>query len=162
MPLLATFNGVFYCRKMGRALLLPIQRKTYIRQLGTAAALSHFQLWAGMALVLTLWRLLIGPQPLPWSVLAGVLAFSAAFQVAAFSVVVWTARYRLRAVGWFSVMLLLAAVLSVVEIRWIRSLLVTLPGKLPSDAFWMAGILALLGLLITWDAYRRWLVTDFD
>ncbi len=59
-------------------------------------------------------------------------------------------------------MLLLAAVLSVVEIRWIRSLLLTSPGKLPSDAFWMAGILALLGLLITWDAYRRWLVTDFD
>ncbi len=66
MPLLATFNGVFYCRNNGAGLVAAHPTEDYIRQLGTAAALSHFQLWGGMALVLTLWRLLIGPQPLPW------------------------------------------------------------------------------------------------
>jgi hypothetical protein len=30
------------------------------------------------------------------------------------------------------------------------------------EALWIAGIVAVLGLLITFDAYRRWLVTDFD
>jgi len=35
----------------------------------------------------------------------------------------------------------------------------------PSTAavvFVAAAIFAVLGLILTWDAYRRWLVTDFD
>ena len=35
-------------------------------------------------------------------------------------------------------------------------------GGWPHGVIWLAGIIAVLGLLITWDAYRRWLVTDFD
>ena len=34
------------------------------------------------------------------------------------------------------------------------------PGQLPHEVLWIAGGIAVLGLLLTWDAYRRWLVTD--
>jgi len=160
MPAVATM-GVFQSRtlKLGRELLLPVPRTSYIRQLGTAAALSQFQLWAGMSLGFLLSLLLTSPRPLQLAVLAGVLASSAAFQVAAFGLLAWVARYRTPVLPGLVVMALLMAAQSV-QMGWtLRS-----PGQshMPYHLIWVATVIAVLGLLITWDAYRRWLVTDFD
>jgi hypothetical protein len=159
MPVVAS-QGLLYS-KSGPALLLPVERKSYIRQLGAAAALSQLQLWGGTSVVLLLWwllnwRLLAGPQPFPLAVVAGVLAFSAAFQVAVFGVVAWTARYRSKALSGF-VMAVLFPSSWLVLVRWVSS-----PGELPQEVMWIAGIMAVLGLLVTFDAYRRWLAADFD
>ena len=101
MPAMIAAVGVLQWRtfKLRHESLLPVERKSYIRQLGTAAALSHFQLWAGMSVALVIWWLLIGPRPLQLALFGGVLAFSAAFQVAVFGVAVWMARYRSRRPG---------------------------------------------------------------
>ena len=32
----------------------------------------------------------------------------------------------------------------------------------PQDTLWVLGFLAILGVLLTWLAYRRWLVADID
>jgi hypothetical protein len=158
MPTVAAIGGVFQWRNFngGQTLLLPVERKTYIRQLGAAAALSHFQLWAGMSVALLLWLLLLGAGPLQPAMLAGVLAFSAAFQVVVFGAAVWTARYRSRALGGLVLGLLFAATQ---PMQW---WLVSSRGQFPCEVAWIAGIAAALGLLITLDAYRRWLAADFD
>jgi hypothetical protein len=150
---------VFHWRifRQGQELLLPVQRKSYIRQLGMAAALGHLQLWAGQCVLLVLWWLLAGPRPFPLALLAGVLAFSAAFLLGAFGSVAWVARYRsgILAGSAATVLVMAAAPLT---IWWSLSP----PGQLRYEVLWIAGILAVLGLLITYDAYRRWLAADFD
>ena len=162
LPAVITAVGVFQWRtfRLRRESLLPIHRRAYIRELGTAAALSHFQLWAGMSVALALWWLLVGPRPLPLALLAGVLVFSGAFQVAVFGVAVWAARYRTFVGAGMLFVLLVAA--QPVQLRWVRYWGVGSPGQLPHELLWVAGIIAGLGLLATCDAYRRWLVADFD
>ena len=139
----------------GRGLLLPVQRKSYIRRLGMAAALSQFQLWAGLSVVLLLWWLLAAPLSFPHALFAGMLVSTAAFQVVLFGLLAWTARYRSKGSRIFVVVLFLPATF-IVQIVWMSS-----PCPLP-QVLWIAGITAVVGLLITLDAYRRWLAVDFD
>jgi hypothetical protein len=162
-PMLAVI-GILQWRtfKLNHESLLPVERKCYIRQLGAAAALSHFQLWAGMSVALVLWWLLIGPRPLQLALFGGVLAFSAAFQVALFGLVVWIAWYQAKARGVFVLFSVLFAAQFPLLLWWVRRWSVDSPGQLPQEVIWIAGILAVLGLLLTYDAYRRWLKADFD
>jgi hypothetical protein len=147
--------------KLRHESLLPVQRESYVRQLGAGTALSHFQAWAGMAIAVLCWWLLIGPRPLRLAPLGGVLASSAEFQVAIFAVLVWTARYRSLIPATFLLVALLPAVL-IMQVLWASDSSLRSPGQLPLEALWIAGILAVLGMLATFDAYRRWLVADFD
>ncbi len=158
IPAIIAAMGMLQWRpfKLTHELLLPVERKSYIRQLGTAAALSHFHLWAGMSMALALWWLLVGPRPLQLALLGGVLAFSAAIQVAAFGVLVWVARYRSAARRFFLVMTFFFGAFTAFIGQHVQT-----RGTLPSK-LWITGVLFVLGLLITFDAYRRWLVADFD
>jgi hypothetical protein len=149
--------------KLWHELLLPVERTTYIRQLGTAAAISHFQAWAGMSAALVLWWLLIGPRPLQLALLGEALGFSAAFQVGVFGVVVWISRYRV-GIRWALGLMAMcsgAVVAFAVQLAQIGGSSSS-PRQLPHQAMWIAGIVAVCGLLMTFDAYRRWLVADFD
>ncbi len=159
LPAGATIHGVRRF-KSGSGMLLPVQRNSYIRQVGSALALSHFQFWAGMCAVAFVWWLLVAPVRPQFILLANVLAFSAASQIALFGAVAWMARYRSKAS--------LACVWSMLILVWmaVQTGLVSL-SKLSSgqsllEAIWIAGSVALIGLVITIDAYRRWLATDFD
>ena len=158
MPMIAAM-GTFVRRNpmLGHELLMPVERNAYVRQLGAAAALSLFQLWVGVNLVLALWWLLASPQPLQWAMLIGAVALSGAFQVAGFAVVVWASRYRSRWLGALALGILFFAIMTL-QMRWF----VSPPDQLPHEILWVAGIIAVLGLLITFDAYRRWLAADFD
>jgi hypothetical protein len=164
LPAIIAVAGVLQWRtfKLSRELLLPVERKNYIRQLGTAAALGHFQFWTGMSIALLLWWLLLGPRPLYLAMFGGILAFSAAFQGFVFGIVVWMARYRSIGRGFFVLFTMLSGVVASMQLASMRRWSEGFPGQLPQEALWTAGVLALLGLLITFDAYRRWLKTDFD
>jgi hypothetical protein len=124
----------------GRTLPLPVGRKAYVRQLAAAAALSDFQVWCGIVVALAIWPP-PGARPSSFGGFAAEVVLSAAIQVLNFGIVVWTTSYRSLA-----------------------TLLLTLPlfAVAALSPPWMAGALVVPGLLITWDAYRRWLVMDFD
>lgn len=172
LPAMLTLVGVLQWRQfqLRHESLLPVRRTSYIRQVFAAAALSQFQLWAGMSVVLVLWWLLIGPRPFHYALLGGALAFSAAFQVAIFGVAVWSARYRSPSPSpspgpavLLSVLLAFVfGALVALRMAWTRYWTVEQPGPLPPEVLWIAGILAVFGLLITGDAYRRWLTAEFD
>ena len=143
----------------GNELLMPVDRKTYVRQLGIASALRLLQLWGSMCIVCVLFWLLTIPKPLPAAMLASVVALSAVFQIAAFAIAFWIARYRSYVLNVFSIMFLVMAV-HIFCIGFFRF-------PRPSDQMsieiaWPVGVMTLLGLLITYDAYRRWLKADFD
>ena len=81
-----------------------------------------------------------GPQPFPLAMLAGVLALSAAFQVAVFGVVVWTARYRSR-VGARHLLWRRSSDWRPI-VRWPD---ISSPEHLPSCRILIAGIMVVLG-----------------
>jgi hypothetical protein len=159
LPATIATVGVLQWRtfKLRYELSLPVERKSYLRQLVTAAALSHVGLWGGMSVALVLWWLLNAPQPLPIAKLFDVLAFSAAFQIVFFGVAVWIARYRSMALVGVVVAVLVGA-----GQAWHMEGSMSSHGLLPHMALWIAGVTAVLGLLITGDAYRRWLAADID
>ena len=159
MPLCGVL-GAFLRRipMLGHELLMPVDRKTYVRQLGTAASLSILQLWGGMVVALILWCLLMGPRPLPYATLASGAIISAAFQVITFAVMVWIVGYR--STKWLAALMfvLFLSALMISQMWWVASQL----GQPLHKAIYIAIVIAPLGLLIAFDAYRRWLKADFD
>jgi hypothetical protein len=141
---------------LGRELSLPVDRRSYFRQLGMAAAISQFELWGGIGMTLIAWVLLVTPEPIPPAMIVGVLAVSGAIQIGAFGMTVWLSRGRwMRWLGGPALAILFVLGLTL-QVR-----LRTVPDAL-NVVLWIAGGIAVAGLLITFDAYRRWLVTDLD
>ena len=139
---------------LSRESLLCVNRVTYLRQVGMAAALNQLQVWVGMTAVFVLWFWWVAEQPLSVMV-ASLLTSSALFQLWFFGVNVWFLRFRSPIA--FSAGLAVSFQMT--------AMAAFVPLEKPSTAgvvLVVAAIFAVLGLIVTWDAYRRWLVTDFD
>lgn len=139
-----------------RESLMCVDRMAYLKQVGMAVAISQLQAWLGMAAILLCWWQWFSPQIPPVTV-AYVLTLSALLQPWCFGVGIWVLRFRSPIQIFLGAML--ASQVSAITIFGGE------PGPLSS---WqpmfllVAVIVAVLGLVVTWDAYRRWLVTDFD
>jgi len=139
-----------------REFLMGVDRASYLKQVGMAAALSQLQMWLGMTTVSVLWWCCVVQQPLSVTV-ANVLAFSALSQISFFGLNVWLLRFRSPIalfLGWMVFFPVVAGATIGIELG-------------PASSEWpivllLAAIFAVLGLVLTWDAYRRWLVADFD
>lgn len=141
----------------GRESLMPVDRRTYVRQLGLAALASDLGMWTAMSVSLFLWLILVSSQPVQFTMLAGALAISGAFQMVALGIMVWMARYRERWLIFLPIMLIVP-ISQFAILGWTRSSDAGSFGEL----LCICGGAVVVGLLITWDAYRRWLVVDFD
>jgi hypothetical protein len=160
-------------------LLLPVDRKSYVRQFGMAAAFSQFQLWCGVVVVFVVWLLLVCPQSVPPAMLAIMLTTSAAIQIGSFGIVAWISRYRSTlpvALGSAPMIVFTAFTYEQNRLsdawRAFETQSTTLPERHTAalatfsgvfhEQLWIAGGIALAGLLFTFDAYRRWLKTDVN
>ena len=139
-----------------RELLMCVDRPTYLKQVGMAAALKQLQVWVGMAGPLLLWWWWAAQSMSPTTI-GYLLATSALLQPALFGATVWILPYRSRIpVLTGCVMASQAVAISAVlaaQSEWASAVRILL---------FVAAIVAVLGLIATWDAYRRWLTTDFD
>jgi hypothetical protein len=83
-----------------------------------------------------------------------------------FGLNVWFLRFRSPISIALGVMLFIQVqVLIFALIMWVFALMGVEPGNWPFAepvAFCIVAFSAVLGLVLAWDAYRRWLVTDFD
>ena len=139
-----------------RETLLCIDRPTYLKQVGAAAAISQLEMWLCSVVGVLIWWWLAAYEVFsPKVVLA--LAFSALLQPWFFGVGVWFVRFR-------SPLPLVAAYIVFVQVTVISTMATTFgPARAAQPVVLsVAAIFAILGLILTWDAYRRWLVTDFD
>jgi hypothetical protein len=122
------------------------------------AAIGQIQLWADTSVCLALWLFLTARHSFSFTNLAFVLGILTFLQPWFFGVGVWFLRYR-------NLGMQTAGFIGALYVSMIPAALYAAPGPLDSwryIALPVAGIVAVLGLLITGDAYRRWLVTDFD
>jgi hypothetical protein len=141
-----------------RESLMCVDRPTYLKQVGMAAALSHLQMWLGPTAIFVFMFFMVARQPLSVAV-ASVLAISALSQPWFFGLNVWLLRFRSALpclFGWMVSFHVLMVAMFVTEGGPARE------GSWRPIVFFVAAIFAVLGLVLTWDAYRRWLVTDFD
>jgi hypothetical protein len=157
MPVLAAMaKWLLRARSLGRELMLPVQRAAYVRQLGLAGAASQLQVWCAMVSAAVLWWCVMAVQPPPWHAVVSMLAISALCQFWTFGVSVWMARYRSQ--GAYSLWMIAA----MLPTQILGGLSNAAPAAFRGWAWPAGAVMALLGLLMTWDTYRRWLNVDFD
>jgi hypothetical protein len=156
--MLAMYLGIFDRMRvpsMARELLLPVDRRNYLRQVGMAAAVGQFQFWAGISIGMALWARFIAPQAVSQTSLAGLLGVVTLLHPWFFGVGAWVMRNRT-----------LGAQVTSLMLAWFVSMIpssfCTPTDNLTRIALPLAGILAILGLLLTYGAYRRWLAADID
>jgi hypothetical protein len=149
--------SAMYHRPVGMAaqLCLPVGRRDYLKQLGAATAWSFLRAWLVISAAAVLLSMLGNPRP-DFAEIGRLLAVSLLTLVWFFGVGVWFARFRsptsvipLSAVGLLLLLVILAA--------WcFAKMMDPQPFQLPAAA------MAIVGVLLACDAYRRWLTTDFD
>ena len=76
-----------------------------------------------------------------------------------FGIIVWILRYR---AGWLVIVPMFLALIAAGAVLTIAGLTVEHTGGGFGEAIFISLAIAGIGLLITFDAYRRWLVTEFD
>jgi hypothetical protein len=139
-------------------MLLPVDRATYLKQVGMAAALSQLQVWVVFGITGVLWQQIAEPQST--SAMINALACSFLCQIGLFGLAAWLVRLG-------NVTLLLAIVVVVTQIIVLGPLLFFITMRNPPS--WVSSPQTILlaatgfaafGLLAAWDGYRRWLVAD--
>ncbi len=136
-------------------LLLPVDRGTYLKQLGTAAALSQLQVWLAINIAAILWCLIVVRQPLPIAGVASILIISALFQVFVFGVAVLLSLQDSNVLG--LALLIVVAVPLLLAWEFSRPL-----AEWQYPAMGVMAFFAAFGLLLTYGTYRRWLAVDID
>ena len=150
---------------LGYEIMLPVKRRTYLKQVGTAVAISWLRTWVGMGAAFMLWWITAAPEPLRLGLVVNVLACSALAQVGLFGIVLCLASLAQRESTQRLPLLLPlvgGAIGGVLALPTIGLVYVAL--SLGSFLGPLAGaaLFALFGLLLTWFAYHRWLVADLD
>jgi hypothetical protein len=150
-----------HLRVLEYELALPIDRVSYLRQLCLMIWLDWFQFWGGLALVLGLWWMQAtwGDGRSILTILA-VITLTGCCEMAMFGLILWTSRYRSKALMTFVPMLIcmMGPALASGFIGGPQC-----KGILADHCmlwFCIAGGIALVGIVAAWDGYRRWLKTD--
>ena len=149
---------------LGYGIMLPVERRAYLKQVGMAVALSWLRKWGGMYVAFMLWWITAAPEPLRLGLAVNILACSAGAQVGLFGIVLCVASSAQREstqrlplllplVGGAIGGMLTLPVVVVCGALSLGKFLVPLAG---------AALFAMFGLLLTWLAYRHWLAADFD
>lgn len=155
----ALFVGLGLWRRksfdIARESLMAVDRAAYFREVGLAAMLTQLQFWTPMAALVTVLGLCtLGPLT-PHSVAtdACLLAVSALSQPWLFGLTVWLLRFRSplpAAVGGFLAF----------EVCVTGLLLIVGPIQEGWIVLFVMAVFAVAGLVLAWDAYRRWLSVE--
>jgi hypothetical protein len=145
--------------KMGHELLLPVERRLYVRQGGAVAALSQLQLWSAVSVAMLLWWLIVDRTTVSHVTVASMLGLSALSQLWTFAAATWLVRFGTKTIFPLGMVAAMA-------IGWLAPTLTGGFTAAPRLSEWqhvvwnVAGLLTVLSAFAAWAAYRRWLVTD--
>jgi hypothetical protein len=143
---------------MGYEVMLPVNRRAYVRQLSAAVAASYFQS-CGVILASTVaWWLMAAATPPPFGYVGSLAAAALLMQTCQFGIIVFAYSVTsLRILHMAALMLPMFGSMFLIKGGARMGNFQLLPEVLP-----IAAGLAALGVALAYLAYRRWLVTDFD
>lgn len=155
LPLLIAGSWLDRWRFLESESLLPIDRRSFLKELGLAIGIDLFQAWAGFTAVIVVDLLIFGPHPIEIGLSGAMLFASLMLHTLGFAMVVWMMRYRSPVwltAGYVVTLLIPGMALNIAgEEPFEHRLLVICLG---------AVAIAALGVAIVRDAYRRWRVTE--
>jgi hypothetical protein len=134
--------------------LRPLDRAGFLAEIGLAIAINIGRTWLLLAAGWLAGLFLLGDGPVDFPALAAALAASVGVQIFIFGVGVWLLRYRRRA-GALAAPVIPLLMMMAVLIGYTHH-----PNRVWSVALGAGIVLAIAGLLIARDAWRRWLVTE--
>jgi hypothetical protein len=143
---------------LGRELLLPVDRRDFVRQIGMAALLVQLRIWAGMSAGIALWMAITAGEALSISALASLLAIFTLLQPWFFGVGAWLMKYR-------SVHAIVFGFMMAIYLSFVPCVLSAATSPYSSWSYAtlpLAAVIGILGLLLCRGAYRHWLTADFD
>ena len=151
---------------LGYEIMLPVQRRTYLKQAGMAVAISCLRTWGGMVVAFMLWWITTAPESFRFGTVVNVLACSVLAQVGLLGIglyLTWLAGGDSSPIMLFVVVGAIWGVLFFTVMVGYMLNESPLPG-LANFLLPLAGaaLFAMFGLLLTRLAYHRWLVADFD
>jgi hypothetical protein len=154
ISMLATLQKM-HC--LSRELMLPVDRKTFVRQMGINAALNFFLFWAIAWALLLACLSMISEKPLSAEIVIHLTLISAFCQVLYFGIAIWIARWSSK----------LWSILAILVPLYLQMGLMAAATEYNSGSLapWMtlaAAFAALVGFIIAMDAHRRWLLADID
>ncbi|MEN6557165.1 MAG: hypothetical protein ABFC54_03190 [Thermoguttaceae bacterium] len=146
-------------RSMTYEMLMPVARRDYLKQVATAAAIQQFWLWLWGAGIIVAWFCLFASPKNIGGLIGAVLLISDLAQVWIFGLAACFFRYRSPMFVFLGMMVAMYPLVIPMVLYFGPS-----PSIVASRPFLLAwiGLLALLGVLLTWWAYHRWLVADID
>jgi hypothetical protein len=137
--------------------LRPASRRQFVREQGAAMAMELAVNWFTLTAAVVTAALLLEPSMSRLAPLWRALPLIVATQILIFGVIVWVMRYRS---GWLVVVPIFLATFTGLAVMVVGGALSELKSIQPMLI--AAGICAVVGVTITFDAYRRWLLTEFD
>jgi hypothetical protein len=137
--------------------LRPASRRQFVREQGAAMAVELALTWLVITVGTFAAALLYDPSTMLASPLWRALPVTAAGQLLTFGVIVWVLRYRS---GWLVIVPIFLATVVGLGVLIVGGTLAEREAIGPMLK--AAAIFATVGLVITADAYRRWLATEFD
>ena len=137
--------------------LRPASRRQFVREQGAAMAMELAVNWFTLTAALVAAAVLLEQSVIRLAPLWRALPLIVAAQILMFGIIVWVMRYRS---GWLVVVPIFLAMFTGLIVVVVGGALSELNSAQP--LLIAAGIVAAAGVAITFDAYRRWLVTEFD
>jgi hypothetical protein len=160
-PFAAMVQLLQRARTLAYELLLPVDRRSCLRQAGMGALLCQLGAWGTMGIVFFFW-LLATHQPYPLPLLADAILISAAAQACTFGMAMWAARLGHPARTLSGMAMGLAYAVGMSFQTALRNGAPPPPVPPVYAVVLAAVILIAVGILLTWTAYRRWLAADLD
>ena len=145
---------IYKIRFFPHDLMMPVRRDAYLKQVGMSLLSSHFILWGVFLVVSVLWTFIDPVKPAP-EFLIFLIFYSLIIQIWLFGLAVCIISFRS---GSITILIMaFVSTLSAMPINMMAFKAQRIPIILMSG-----GLLAVIGLLLTWWSYRRWLAADFD
>lgn len=141
---------------LSRDLMMPVRRDAYLKQVGMLVAYRQFTMWGVIIAVSIVWMFTKTAKPSPEFLIYSI-SYSVIMQIWLFGLAVWILSFR-SFIMTFLIMNI-GVVLSAMPIMAFERQMM-IPWRPLIMLF--GGLLAVIGLLLTWWGYRRWFVADYN
>ena len=135
---------------------MPVRRNAYLKQVGMSFAANQFIQWGAFITVTILLMFLSDAKPTPEFIIISI-SYSLMMQIWFFGLAIWVSSIGSTAMNF---LYFFAAYFMLMVIMIISGFNAQI--TVPWSSLIVAASFAVLGLLLTWWGYRRWMVADLD
>ena len=139
---------------LSRDLMMPVRRDAYLKQVGMLVAYSQLTMWGVIIAISIVWIFTKTAKPSPEFLIYSI-SYSVMMQIWLFGLAVWILSFRS-----FIMTFLIMNIAVVFSAMPIMAFEAQMMNPWRPLILLLGGLLTVIGLLLTWWGYRRWIVAD--